>query len=73
MICKVQIHWDAEARVYYATSNDIPGLSTEHENADTLMENIVAMIPDLLALNGKPPIDRVRFELERVSSLADAA
>ena len=49
---EVQAHWDAEAGVWWAESNDIPGLVTEAKTFDELVSNVCALIPDLLELNG---------------------
>jgi hypothetical protein len=67
MVYKVTIMWDGDARVYVATSEDIPGLVMEHENADVLVHKVVNVVPDLLLLNKRhfdSPI-RLRFELQR--------
>lgn len=43
--------WDLEARVWIATSNDIPGLVLESGSLDTLMERTRIAVPELLELN----------------------
>lgn len=43
--------WDAEANVWIATSNDIPGLVLESGSFDALLERTRFAIPELLALN----------------------
>ena len=43
--------WDPEARVWIATSNDIPGLVLESGSLDTLMERTRIAVPELLELN----------------------
>jgi len=48
----VQAHWDADAKVWWADSDDIPGLVTEAETFDALVERVVAIAPELLSLNG---------------------
>jgi hypothetical protein len=44
--------WDNEARVWIATSENIPGLVLESGSLDALMERVRAAAPELLALNG---------------------
>ncbi len=44
--------WDAEAKVWVATSEDVPGLATEAETVDRLIEKLNAIVPELLELNG---------------------
>ena len=43
--------WDEEARVWVATSDDIPGLVTEAESQDGLIARLQAMVPELLEMN----------------------
>ena len=49
----LEIHalWDEEARVWVATSDDVPGLATEADTLEVLLEKLKAIIPELLALN----------------------
>lgn len=48
----VRVEWDREAEVWIATSNDVPGLCCEAETFDTLIDEVVAVLPDLLIGNG---------------------
>jgi len=43
--------WDDEARVWVATSEDIPGLVTEAKTLDDLYARVVAVAPELLEDN----------------------
>jgi hypothetical protein len=45
---RVLAEWDAEASVWTATSDDLPGLVSEGETLDQLIERVVAIVPDLL-------------------------
>jgi len=67
--------WDNEARVWVAHSDDIPGLATEAETFERLVERVTAVAPELLTLNNKAPGagDELRFQAERREQLADAA
>ena len=48
----VKAFWDDEAAVWVATSEDVPGLVTEAESFDRLMQRLKALIPELLDENG---------------------
>ncbi len=47
----VHAKWDPEARVFVATSDDVPGLVAEGESLDALMETLSVLVPELLELN----------------------
>jgi predicted RNase H-like HicB family nuclease len=59
----VRAEWDDEANVWVATSDDVPGLATEADTTEQLVEKLKAMIPELLDANGYPDGDEVPFEL----------
>lgn len=44
----VKASWDSEAKVWLATSADIPGLVTEAGDWETLVARVLAVVPDLL-------------------------
>jgi predicted RNase H-like HicB family nuclease len=48
----VNAEWDPEAKVWVATSDDVPGLITEAETVEALAEKLSAMVPELLEANG---------------------
>lgn len=48
----IRAEWDEEARVWVATSDDVPGLATEGETFEGLIEKLKIMIPELLDANG---------------------
>lgn len=53
----VHFTWDEEARVWIATSDDIPGLVLESGSFDALLERTRFAVPELLSLNfleGRP-------------------
>ena len=52
---KVEAFWDAEAAVWVATSLDVPGLATEAETIEALIQKLRDMIPELVYLNGVLP------------------
>jgi predicted RNase H-like HicB family nuclease len=43
--------WDAEAQIWVAESDDVPGLATGAATLDELVDKLNAMIPELLELN----------------------
>lgn len=55
--------WDEVARVWVASSEDVPGLATEAETAEALVEKLKSLIPELLALNGRIVTKPIAFEL----------
>jgi len=50
-IFDVLAEWDNEARVWVATSDDIPGLVTEAESKEQLVARLRVLVPELLELN----------------------
>ena len=60
----VRAEWDAEAAVWVATSDDVPGLITEAETIEALDAKLKGMVPELLEANGCMPADsQVTVEL----------
>jgi hypothetical protein len=49
----IDTHWDAEARVWLATSKDVPGLVVEADTWPAMLEEIRLVLPDLLELSGR--------------------
>jgi predicted RNase H-like HicB family nuclease len=47
----VRAYWDDQAKVWWANSDEIPGLATEAPTYEELDENVRAIAPELLALN----------------------
>jgi hypothetical protein len=63
--------WDAEASVWVATSDDVPGLATESASFEALLEKLRTMVPELLELNDAMPSSgkaRYRVVAERHES-----
>ena len=60
----VTASWDDEAKVWVATSDDVPGLATEAGSFESLIEKLKRMIPELLDANGYAEGDEeVPFQL----------
>jgi predicted RNase H-like HicB family nuclease len=63
---RVQAIWDAEAAVWVATSDDVPGLVTEAPTIEALADKLRTMIPELLEANDLLPdgsAETIAFEL----------
>ena len=48
----VRAEWDDEALVWVATSDDVPGLATESDTLEALINKLKIVIPELLEANG---------------------
>lgn len=59
----VRAEWDDEARVWVATSDDVPGLATEADTLEALAVKLETMIPELLDANEGGERGDVPFEL----------
>jgi hypothetical protein len=47
----IDAFWDAEAKVWVATSEDVIGLVTEAPTIEHLTQKLYAIIPELIELN----------------------
>lgn len=54
----VEAVWDEDARVWVATSEDIPGLVTEAPTFEALVQRVKAVAPELLQENAHLLKDR---------------
>ncbi len=59
----IRAEWDDEARVWVATSDDVPGLATEADTLEALSLKLESLVPELLDANGLPDGKEVPFEL----------
>ncbi len=50
-IYQVSAFWDAEAEVWVATSEDVPGLATEADTIERLSQRLRDIVPELLLSN----------------------
>jgi predicted RNase H-like HicB family nuclease len=73
----VKAEWDAEAEVWVASSDDVPGLATGADTFEELIAKLKRVIPELLEENGLLPTgtDDVPFAViaERVEYAQRAA
>ena len=63
---EVRAHWDAEAGVWWAESNDVPGLVAEAHAHDDLVAELRQLVPELLRIN-MPDYPHERLMLRVVS------
>lgn len=69
MKLKIRAIWDAEAQVWVAESENVPGLVTEADTIEVLTAKLRNMIPELLILNNLISEDYsggIEFELSTV-------
>jgi predicted RNase H-like HicB family nuclease len=59
----IRAEWDAEASVWVATSDDVPGLATEAQTLEALSAKLESLVPELLEANGVPSEVEIPFEL----------
>ncbi len=59
----IHAEWDDEAAVWVATSDDVPGLATEADTQERLIDKLKVLIPELLEANGIGAVADVPFEL----------
>ena len=52
----VRADWDAEAKVWVAYSDDVPGLATGADTLEGLVEKLKVVVPELLDENGLLPV-----------------
>jgi hypothetical protein len=50
----IQAKWDAETKVWIATSNDLPGLVIEAETWQAMLNEVGLVGPDLIELSAAP-------------------
>ena len=60
----VQAMWDEEAKVWVATSKDVPGLVAESESMDKLVPKLKIMIPEMLDANGYSDGDDICLDIQ---------
>lgn len=59
----IRAEWDEEARVWVATSEDVPGLVAEDDSFENLILRLKIMIPELLSANGHLVENEIPFEI----------
>ena len=72
----VRATWDEEAKVWIATSEDVPGLVAESATLEALRDRVLVMVPELLELNGgdfAAPEIPIHFMAEQTTRIANPA
>ncbi len=59
----VHAEWDADAKVWVATSDEVPGLATEADSTEALVQKLKTLIPELLTANKLISDEPIAFEL----------
>jgi predicted RNase H-like HicB family nuclease len=60
----VHCTWDADAAVWVAESDDVPGLATGADSWDALIEKLKVVMPELLEANGLPSLENPALVLD---------
>ena len=60
----VKAEWDADAEVWVASSDDVPGLATGADTFESLVEKLKVVIPELLEENGLLPAGAAEVPFE---------
>jgi hypothetical protein len=63
----IEASWDAEAEVWVATSDDVPGLVTEAASIEALAHKLRVLVPELLEANGVVQGDTSALSFELTS------
>lgn len=62
-VYEIRAQWDAEAAVWVAVSEDVPGLVAEADSPNALAQKLKILIPELLELNGVSTLAPVHFHV----------
>ncbi len=57
----IRAEYDSEAKVWYSTEGDIPGLAVDGETLEALAAKAGSMLPDLLEINGEDIADKSKL------------
>lgn len=61
----INLLWDDEAKVWVATSEDVPGLVLESGSFDALIERVQNAVPELLELNELPEGSKICYNTQK--------
>lgn len=61
LLFHIEASWDPEAKVWVATSDDVPGLVTEADSMEALAEKLRTMVPEMLEANQILPADSLEY------------
>jgi hypothetical protein len=68
----VKCDWDADARVWFVSETNVPGLATESATVEAMTKKLRTLIPELLAMNVgesevKVPVELLWHKQELIS------
>jgi hypothetical protein len=68
----VKCDWDADARVWFVSETNVPGLATESATVEAMTKKLRTLIPELLAMNVgdsevEVPVERLWHKQELIS------
>ncbi|MEX6507427.1 DUF1902 domain-containing protein [Jiella sp. M17.18] len=72
----VRAEWDDEAKVWVASSDDVPGLALESESLEALQNRVLGALEDLIEFNGlqfETPEIPVHFIAEQIARVPNPA
>ena len=52
LLIKIEVSYDADAKVYFASSPTVKGLNIEADSLDDVKKEVELTLPELLELNG---------------------
>lgn len=70
---QVKAEWDADAEVWVASSEDVPGLATGADTFESLVEKLKVVIPELLEENGLLPAGATEVPFEIIAERTENA
>jgi predicted RNase H-like HicB family nuclease len=59
----VRANWDDEAKVWVASSDDLPGLNTEAETIEALRDKVLIIAGELIELGNLPSSDMAEIPI----------
>lgn len=59
----VRADWDDDARVWVASSDDLPGLNTEADTLETLRDKVLIIAGELIELGNMPSSDMAEIPI----------
>jgi hypothetical protein len=62
---RIDAEWDADAGVWVATSQDVPGLVLQGRTHDDVIEKVRLVLPSLIEI-GIEPEDRLNFTFRKI-------
>ncbi len=68
MSYKIAAFWDADAEVWTASSEDVPGLATEADTLEALTARLRILVPELLQLNHIIPENKASIVAIEITS-----